>query len=384
LTTTEPTTLKQVFTMNGVAVLPFSFPASQSEDLRVYSYDTINGIQTLLTEVTDYTIAFTDATLPSAGSVTLLSSVLYNDTNFQVTLTRFTGQVNEYDMEFGQRMNPEQLEFEQDRQVQMIQDIAQGLSEAVVFPTSEEVAPGANVLPTVALRKNGILGFDANGDFTTSTTILDDAVADATAASAASAAAALVSEGNASTSESNAATSESNASTSATNAGISETNAAASAAGLPTFEAPTDGKIAIGNVAGTEFENSLYTMPRSFSAGDIGKLLSITSATVVSQVDAPSGGGYSGTLDKTGNYTVLIGDASAKINLTTGASADATFTLPTASLTDQMRFFFRNENAFATYRLSISDGTDDIWHIGVDDGVLEVYYDADVGDWSEA
>ena len=369
--------------MNGVAVLPFSFPASQSEDLRVYSYDTINGIQTLLTEVTDYTIAFTDATLPSAGSVTLLSSALYNDTNFQVTLTRFTGQVNEYDMEFGQRMNPEQLEFEQDRQVQMIQDIAQGLSEAVVFPTSEEVAPGANVLPTVALRKNGILGFDANGDFTTSTTILDDAVADATAASAASAAAALVSEGNASTSESNAATSESNASTSATNAGISETNAAASAAALPTFEAPADGKIAIGNVAGTEFENSLYTMPRSFSAGDIGKLLSITSATVVSQVNAPSSG-YSGTLDKTASYTVLIGDASTKINLTTGASADATFTLPTASLTDQMRFFFRNENAFATYRLSISDGTDDIWHIGVDDGVLEIYYDADVGDWSEA
>ena len=276
--------------MNGVAVLPFSFPASQSEDLRVYSYDTINGIELPLTEVTDYTIAFTDATLPSAGSVTLLDSALYNDTNFQVTLTRFTGQVNEYDMEFGQRMNPEQLEFEQDRQVQMIQDIAQGLSEAVVFPTSEEVAPGANVLPTVALRKNGILGFDANGDFTTSTTILDDAVADATAASAASAAAALVSEGNASTSESNAATSESNASTSATNAGISETNAAASAAGLPTFEAPADGKIAIGNVAGTEFENSLYTMPRSFSAGDIGKLLSITSATVVEAIDAPSGG----------------------------------------------------------------------------------------------
>ena len=126
-------------------------------------------------------------------------------------------------------------------------------------------------------------------------------------------------------------------------------------------------------------------MPRSFSAGDVGKLLSITSATVVSQVEAPSSGsGYSGTLDKTGSYTVLIGDASTKINLTTGASADATFTLPTASLTDQMRFFFRNENAFATYRLSISNGTDDIWHIGVDDGVLEIYYDADVGDWSEA
>ena len=109
------------------------------------------------------------------------------------------------------------------------------------------------------MRKNGILGFDANGDFTTSLTILDDAVADATAASAASAAAALVSEGNASTSESNAATSESNASTSATNAGISETNAAASAASLPTFEAPADGTFPIGNVAGTGVrEQSLY------------------------------------------------------------------------------------------------------------------------------
>ena len=138
-----------------------------------------------------------------------------------------------------------------------------------------------------------------------------------------------------------------------------------------------------GTALSTTADTTNFAGNLSTADTDVQKALDTIDNLTLGGSDAPSSG-YSGTSDKTASYTVLIGDASTKINLTTGASADATFTLPTASLTDQMRFFFRNENAFATYRLSISDGTDDIWHIGVDDGVLEIYYDADVGDWSEA
>lgn len=381
MTISEPTYLKKVYSMNGVATLPFAFPAAQSSDLRVYSYDTVNGTETLLTETTDYTVAFTDATLPSAGSVTLLDSALYNDTDFEVTLTRDTEAVQEYDMEFGQKMDPTQLEFEQDRQVMMIQDEQQVLNEVVRFPSSEEVTSGANILPTKANRANSVLAFDENSNFTTSTTILDAAVADATAAADASATAAALSETNAAISETNAATSASNAATSESNAATSETNAAASAASIPSFGASVLDTPTLGDGSGG-FTNALYTLPRQFSAGDIGKLLSITATGVVSQVDAPSGGGWSATSDKTGNYTVLVSEDGTKFNLTTGASADATFTLPTAGLTDGLTFWFVNENAFATYRLTISDGTDDIIYLGVNDGVAEVFYDADTTRWT--
>lgn len=89
----------------------------------------------------------------------------------------------------------------------------------------------------------------------------------------------------------------------------------------------------------------------------------------------------SNTISKTGNYTVLIADEGKKHILTTGASADATFTLPTASLVGGMTFSFANQNAFATYRLIINDGTDNIAFIGKADGVLTLSWDADNSQW---
>ncbi len=167
MTIVEPTTLKEVYTMNGVAVLPFTFPVAQEEDLKAYSYDTVEGDETLLVEGTDYTIAFTELDFPSAGSITLLNSDLYTNVNFQVTMTRDTEQVQEYDMEFAQNMSPAQLEFEIDRDVMMVQDLDQKQKESIRFPSSEEVADGGNVLPTIAMRTDTVLGFDSDGNFTT-------------------------------------------------------------------------------------------------------------------------------------------------------------------------------------------------------------------------
>ncbi len=179
MTIVQPSTLKTVYNMNGVRDLPFSFPVANEDDIIVLSYDTTTGEQVLLTIGADYTVSF-QGDLPSIGSIYLLNSNLFNDTNFQVTLTRFTGQVQEYDMSFEQEMNPVQLEYEMDRRTMMAQDSTQLAQEAIRFPSSEIVEDNSNVLPTKAIRTNSLLGFDADGNFSTSATLFDDAIHDAT------------------------------------------------------------------------------------------------------------------------------------------------------------------------------------------------------------
>ena len=97
------------------------------------------------------------------------------------------------------------------------------------------------------------------------------------------------------------------------------------------------------------------------------------------------GGAYpwlsASTISQTGNYIVLVANENKKHLLTSGASVDSTFTLPTTGLVDGMTFSFANENIFSLYKLTINDGTDDIDYIGFDDGVASWSWDADNSQW---
>lgn len=377
----EPTTLKMNYTMNGVATLPFTFPIAQGEDIRVYSYDTVNGTEVLLAEVTDFTLAYTETDFPTTGSITLLDSALYNDTNFQVTITRDTERVQEYDMQFAQKMDPDQLEFEEDRQVMMVQDLNKLNSEAVRFPSSEVIEDDANFLPTKATRAGALLGFDDDGNFTTSADLLDEAVADATAAAEASATDAANSASAASTSETNAATSASNASTSETNAAQSASDAAASAATIPTFtEATALNTAVLGDGAGN-LTNALYTQPRSFSAGQVGMVFGITGTGTVEAVEMSGGGGaWSANTSKTDNYTILEADLTTLVYLNSSVTTDKTFTLK-ATPTDGDTVWLCNQNEMSEARLTVSDGTDDILYLGLSDGVYKFTYSSVASAW---
>jgi len=176
LTIVEPDSLKEVYVMSGVAELPFNFPVAQSKDLLVYLYDTVLGDESVLIEDTDYTFDQTDPSFPTTGSITILDTAVYENTELQVTITRDTELVQEYDMEFEQDMNPVQLEFEQDRQCMMAQDMVEADRNSVRFPPSEKVENSDNILPTKAVRANSLLGFDENGDFSVSEDLLDEAV----------------------------------------------------------------------------------------------------------------------------------------------------------------------------------------------------------------
>ena len=179
MTVTQPSTLKTVYTMNGATTLPFTFPVAEESDVIAYSYDKTTGDEVTLVQGTDYNVSLSGS-LPSVGSIILLNSDLYNDTNFEVTITRFTEQVQEYDMEFEQEMNPQQLEYEMDRRTMMAQDNVQLAQEAIRFPYSEKVENDDNILPTKAVRANTLLGFDADGKFSVSSELFEDAISDAT------------------------------------------------------------------------------------------------------------------------------------------------------------------------------------------------------------
>ena len=104
----------------------------------------------------------------------------------------------------------------------------------------------------------------------------------------------------------------------------------------------------------------------------------------VSPADLASAGGGAGTweadasLTKTTAYTITVDDAGKKIILGSGASSNTVFTLPTANLTDTMTFFFENDSV---HKLTISDGTDDLFPLWNGDGVAKVTWSSSTSRW---
>jgi hypothetical protein len=129
----------------------------------------------------EYDVLLQNEEEASVGDVKLLNPNLYEDTSMQVTITRNTKNVQRYDMEYNQKMNPNQLEKTIDRIVMANQDQESSMdNDFVRFPLSEKVAQGSNILPTKAERKESVLAFDENGEFTTTKEILKKAVDEAT------------------------------------------------------------------------------------------------------------------------------------------------------------------------------------------------------------
>ncbi|MCP4103863.1 MAG: hypothetical protein GY750_20960 [Lentisphaerae bacterium] len=91
--------------------------------------------------------------------------------------------------------------------------------------------------------------------------------------------------------------------------------------------------------------------------------------------------GWSAVSTKTADYTIVTGDSGTKISLGTGASGTTTFDLPTTPA-DGFSVSIENQNTIASKPLKISDGTDDLKTIGVDDGVAFCVYSTSTSTWT--
>jgi len=230
----------------GPGTYAFSFRVHEDADVEVQHIDT-DGVATVLTLTTDYTVTITDPAVGDGGSVT----TTYSPTTGFLQIRRNMEIDQQTDWVNGDALDMETLERGFDRMAMILQQQETSIGSKASLTNLK----GIWVTGTVYSPDDIVQHPDATGNYYvcyeehTAGTFATDLAAgkwaiyidfstatDAAAAAAASETAAATSETNAATSETNAATSETNAATSESNASTSASNAATSEANAATSE----------------------------------------------------------------------------------------------------------------------------------------------------
>lgn len=167
--------------------VPFSFPITATSDLTVISRVTATGVETELTETTNYTVTINGDV---GGVVTTVTTI---ETTEQIHIIRSIPRTQSLDLEQGGSFNAENVEDMGDKNTNLINQNADKIGRLLRFP---ETDPSASVvaLPNSVDRAGKFLYFGAiDGEPTTADgtvatdvtvspfmeTVLDDADADA-------------------------------------------------------------------------------------------------------------------------------------------------------------------------------------------------------------
>jgi hypothetical protein len=333
----------------GVGPYSFSFEIIAAGDVDVYKNDT------LLSLTTNYTVTINSN---GTGSITLVSAATGSD---RITIVGARAIERTTDFVTGGDLFANTLNEEIDSQTIFVQQVAETAERSIKAPVTDPTNINMT-LPSQTSRVGKTLAFDADGnpiagdpignwrgDWATATSYQNrDLIKDTTnsnvyialAAHLSSgslpittntdsakwglvvdAAAASTSASNASTSATNAASSASSASTSASNASSSASSASTSASTATTQATNASNSASSAATSATSASNSASSA--STSATNASNSASLAAANAAS-------GLYSSVIDKSANYTVVIGDAGALIRVTTTSGA-ITITLPTIS-----------------------------------------------------
>lgn len=339
----------------GTGPYAFTFPIISQTDIAVYK----NSVKLTLT--TNYTVTINSN---GTGSVTLVSAATSADT---ITIIGSRAIERTTDFVTAGDLVAASLNEQLDGQIIMIQQLAEENKRTLKAPVYdlEDVSDGGvlnMILPTASSRAGKLLTFDASGNPLAGEEIGDykgnwatatvyakrdlvkdtsnnniyrcntahtssgsqpistntdsakwDLIVDA-AAAASSASAAAASASAASTSATNAASSASSASSSASTATTQASNASTSASNASTSAT---------NAASSASSAATSASNASTSASSAASSAALAAAAV-------AGGLYSAVIDKSANYTVVLGDAGDLIRVTTTSGA-VTITLPQIS-----------------------------------------------------
>lgn len=333
----------------GVGPYSFTFEIIDSSDVDVYKNDT------LLTLTTNYTVTINSN---GTGSVTLGVAATSGD---RITIVGARAIERTTDFVTGGDLFANTLNEEIDSQTIFVQQVAETAERSIKAPVTDPTNINMT-LPVNTVRAGKTLAFDASGnpvagdpigvwrgnwaagtsyqnrdqvkDTTNSNVyicvtahtssgslpitsnadsakwalVIDAEAADASADAAASSASdAASSASSASTSASNASSSASSASTSASTATTQATNASNSASSASTSATNASNSASSAATSATNASNSASLAAANAAAGL-----------------------YSSVIDKSANYTVVLGDAGALIRVTTTSGA-ITLTLPEIS-----------------------------------------------------
>ncbi len=150
--------------------IPFLFPISATSDLTVYKLVTATGVQTTLTETTNYTVTISGDT---GGTVTTVTTI---ETTEQIHIVRVTPFTQSLDLVAGGSFNAENIEDALDKNTKLtIQNKDLLDNKAILFPASDPSL--TTELPSAVSRASKNLTFDSSGNVTVSDSVETGSVA---------------------------------------------------------------------------------------------------------------------------------------------------------------------------------------------------------------
>ena len=157
------TTTKVTYSANGSATtFDFSFPIVSTSDLTVILRVTSTGVESTLTESTDYSLSTTNNDYTNGGTVTTVATYASGNT---LTLIRETPQTQDTVLQDAGLLRVAALESGLDKLTLLVQQLQEQLDRAMIIPKSEELDMS---LASTVDRANQFLVFSATGQPTVS------------------------------------------------------------------------------------------------------------------------------------------------------------------------------------------------------------------------
>lgn len=136
--------------------IAFSFPINATSDLTVKSRVTTTGVESTLTETTDYTVSING---DSGGTVTLVAA---RATTYTIWVIRGTPRTQTLDLEQGDDFSAENIEEALDKIVRMLNDLYDKVGRCLHYPDSDGTSVSAE-LPNSVARASQYLATTATG-----------------------------------------------------------------------------------------------------------------------------------------------------------------------------------------------------------------------------
>lgn len=135
----------------------FSFPASDTSDIKAKTRVTATGVEAILAETTDYTISLSG---DIGGTLTLVNALAATS---EVHVYRDTPRTQSLDLEAGGSFSAENVEDALDKNTRITNDNADKTSRALTAPTTDSTSLDMEI-PNSVDRASKTLTFDANGE----------------------------------------------------------------------------------------------------------------------------------------------------------------------------------------------------------------------------
>ena len=143
--------------------VPFSFPVLDTSELKVVTRVTATGVETVLTETTNFTVELDD----EGGTVTMVQAV---PATTQIHVYRDTPKTQTLDLTAGGAFNAENVEAGFDKSVKQIIDVNEEVDRSIREAVTD-TSTASLELPMATERASCYLTFDASGNVTVTTSL---------------------------------------------------------------------------------------------------------------------------------------------------------------------------------------------------------------------